>query len=215
MSQSYITATNLKLRLNLGGAAGTAVIDDDTLLAQYVSSTNDWIEHETWRPIGPTAGGTATFDGAEDVSNDGRTLFVQQGVRTITSIEVAPSTGATAVAGTAADFVILPRPQNRRTGWPGFEVRVKDAVTGNVSIFPTAGYGEIVIVGDFGWESIPSNLSELGYRVAIRAWHARNAGQVDIIGSDETGAPIVSRFASAMDWKILKSFRPAGGLTVG
>ena len=52
MSQSYIARAGLKLRLGLGGTAGTAVTDDDTLLDQFVTSTNDWIEHETWRPIG-------------------------------------------------------------------------------------------------------------------------------------------------------------------
>lgn len=214
MTQSYITATNLKLRLGLGGAAGTAVTDDDSLLAQYVTSTNEWIEHETWRPIGPTAGGTATFDGAYDTSDDGRSLYVIQGVYSITSLTVAPSTGASPVSATVADLVLLPRPQNRRPGFPATEIRFKDVVAGPVGEFGT-GYADIVLIGGLGFEAIPSPLSEMGYRVAARAWHARNAGQVDIIGSDETGAPIVSRFASAMDWKLLKSFRPAGGLTVG
>lgn len=210
-AQEYITLTNLKLRLNLGGTAGTAVSGNDDLLGQYVTSTNDWIEHETWRPIGPTDGGTATFDGYD---TDGVTLAVPQGIRAITSITIAPETGASPVAATVGDFAILPRVQNRRTGWPGFEVRALDVTSGAASYF-ASGFGNIVIVGDFGWAAIPSSLSELGYRVAIRAWHARNSGQVDIIGSDETGAPIVSRFASQMDWRLLRSFRPNGGVSVG
>lgn len=207
---AYTTLAELKIRLGLGGTAGTAVSDDDTLLTSYVTSTNDWIEHETWRPIGPNNGGTATFDGAED--SDGRSLYVYPGIRSITSLTVAPSTGDAPEAATLTDVVILPRLHNRRgPGWPGFEVRFIDVTTGPVTSFGR-GYGDIVLVGDFGWEAIPSNLSELGYRVAIRAWHARNAGQQDIIGADETGEPIVSRFASRMDWRILHSFRPAGGV---
>ena len=208
MTQAYINRADLKTRLNIGGTAS------DPLLDEYVTYTNEWIEHETWRPIGPTTGGTATFDGYEDVSPDGRSLVVYEGIRSITSITVAPSTGSTPVAGTVADFVILPRTQNRRPGWPGFEVRFKDSVTGSVSTFGH-GYGDIVIVGDFGWAAIPSELSELGYRIAARSWHARNAGQQDIVGSNEVGDPIVSRFVSSMDWKLIKSFRPAGGLVVG
>lgn len=207
---AYTTLAELKIRLGLGGTAGTAVTDDDTLLASYVTSTNAWIEHETWRPIGPTTGGTATFDGYGDVSSDGLSLYVNTGVRSITTLTVASETGGTPVE-VQDDVVILPREQNRRSGWPGFEVRFKDIVAGSVGSF-SRGYGNIVLIGDTGWASIPSNLSELGYRVAIRAWHARNAGQQDIIGVDETGDPIVSRFASSMDWRILRSFRPGGGV---
>lgn len=208
MTQAYINRADLKTRLNIGGTAQDALLDD------FVAYTNEWIEHETWRPIGPDTGGTATFDGYNSVSSDGTTLYVNQGIRTITSITVAPSTGATPVAGTVADFVILPRTQDRRPGEPGFEVRVKDVVTGSVTRF-YHGFGDIVVVGDFGWAAIPSELSELGYRVAARSWHARNAGQQDIVGADEVGNPIVSRFVSSMDWKLIKSFRPAGGLVVG
>ena len=210
--QEYITLTNLNLRLGLGGTAGTATHADTALLAQYVTSTNDFIEHETWRPIGPSSG-TATFDGYEDVSSDGRSLYVAQGVRTITSLEVATETGGSGV-DVSADVVMLPREQNRRTGWPAFEIRFKDIVAGSLAYFPR-GYGNIVLVGDRGWEAIPSQLSELGYRVAARAWSARAAGQQDMIGTDETGNPIVSRFASAMDWRILRSYRPNGGISVG
>lgn len=182
-----------------------------TLLDTYCDQANDYIEQYTWRPIGPTSGGTATFDGAEDVSEDGRSLWVRQGIRSITSITVAPSTGATGVAGTVADFVILPRTQNRRPGWPGFEVRIKDAVTGAVSVFGR-GYGDIVIVGDFGWEAIPDSLKELAETLVIRMWHSRSTGQADIVGSEANGEPIVSRFLSTRDRMLLKSFRPSGGL---
>jgi hypothetical protein len=207
---SYCTRANVKVRLGIG----TADTTDDTLLDSVVAQTNDYIESYTWRPIGPTSGGTATFDGAEDVSWDGRSLTVRQGIRTITSIEVAPSTGSTAVAGTVADFVILPRTQNRKPDWPGFEVRIKDTVTGAVSTFGH-GYGDIVIVGDFGWASIPPAITELAEVLAVRTWHARKSGQADVVGSDANGEPIVSRFISAKDRRLLQSFRPAGGLVAG
>ena len=182
-----------------------------TLLDSYCTQANDYLEQYMWRPIGPTAGGTATFDGIEDVSPDGRSLYVRQGIRAITSITVAPSTGATGVAGTVADFVILPRSQNRKPGWPGFEVRVKDAVTGPVSLF-AHGYGDIVLVGDFGWEAIPDSLKELAETMVVRMWHARQTGQADIVGSEANGEPIVSRYLSKRDKMLLQSFRPAGGL---
>lgn len=202
---SYAVGTAVKSRLGLNDSA------DDTLLDGLCNQVNDWIESYTWRPIGPTAGGTATFDGATDVTDSGRTLYVRQGIRAITSITVAPSTSAEAVSGTVADFVILPRSQNRKPGWPGFEVRVKDAVTGPVSLFGY-GYGDIVIVGDFGWEAIPPAIVEVAETLVVRTYQARKSGQADIVGTDETGAPLVSRYLSAKDRRTLQSFRPAGGL---
>jgi hypothetical protein len=41
----------------------------------------------------------------------------------------------------------------------------------------------------------------------VRAWHARQSGQADIIGNDETGAPLVSRYVSAYHWSTLKAYR--------
>lgn len=204
---AYCTTELVKVRLGIG----TADTDDDALLDDIVEQTNDYIEAYTWRPIGPTNGGTATFDGYEDVDPDGRTLFVRQGIRAITSITVATSTGATPVSGTAADFVILPRTQNRKPDWPGFHVRVKDTVTGAVSQF-AHGYGDIVIVGDFGWASIPPAIKEVAETLAVRTWHARKTGQADIVGSEANGEPIVSRYLSTRDKMLLRSFRPAGGL---
>ena len=200
---SYCTAQNVKTRLGISDST------DDTLIGNVVDQVNDYIEAQTWRPIGPSSG-TATFDGIEDCT-DNRTLYVRQGIRSITSITVAPSTGASPVTGTVADFVILPRVQNRRPGWPGFEVRIKDTVTGPVSAF-APGFGDIVIVGDFGWESIPPSLTELAEALAVRTWHARQSGQADVVGSDANGEPIVSRLVSKKDKMLLQSFRPAGGL---
>lgn len=205
MAQSYATTANVKTR------AGIPDTDDDTLIGNIVGQVNAWIEHYIGRPVGPDDGATYTFDGAEDVSPDGRSLFVRNGIRTITTITVAPSTGSDAVTGTVADFVVLPRTQNRRPGWPGFEIRIKDAVTGSVSIFGF-GYSDIVVTGDFGWSAIPTELTEVAETIAVRAWHARQTGQADIVGTDETGQPVVSRYVSPRDKATLRAFRPAGGL---
>lgn len=211
MSQAYAGTAAVVAHLPSNMSFNAAELD---LLQTFCTQTNDYIEQFVWRPIGPTSGGTATFDGAEDVSWDGRSLTVRQGIRTITSIEVAPSTGSTAVAGTVADFVILPRTQNRKPDWPGFEVRIKDTVTGAVSTFGH-GYGDIVIVGDFGWAAIPESIKEVAEINVVRRWHARLNGQADVVGSDANGEPIVSRFISAKDRRLLQSFRPAGGLVAG
>jgi hypothetical protein len=200
MALSYTSAATIKTRLNISDSV------DDSLLGTYATATNEWIEQYCGRQLGPTTGGTATFDGFIDVDDGGRCLYVPQGIRTITSLTVAPSTGATPVAATASDLVILPRSHNRLPDWPGFEVRIIDAPTGSVSYF-AQGYGNIVLVGDFGWAAIPSKVAEIATTIAVRIWHARQNGQTDIVGSDETGAPVVTRFVSFEDRATLRDFR--------
>lgn len=197
---SYTSKDTIKTRLGI-----TDIVDDD-LIASYATAVNEWVETFTGRQLGPTTGGTATFDGDIDVADDRRSLYVPQGVRTITSLTVAPTTGSTPVSATASDLLILPRTHNRKPDWPGTEVRIIDYPTGLVTYF-TYGYGNIVLVGDFGWASIPAKVSELATAVAVRIWHARKAGQTDIIGSDETGAPVVTRYVSGEDKAFLRLYQ--------
>lgn len=199
---SYVTTANLKTRLNIG----TADTTDDDLLDDIVGQVNAYVEHVTRRPVGPSNGGTATFDAGEDVY-EGERLFVRQGIRAVTSATVAPSTSDTGVAATTADIIILPRSQNRRPDWPGFWLIFKDVVSGSVSDWGT-GYGNITIVGDFGWQAIPPEVTEVAEIVATRAWYARQSGQADLVGSDETGQPLVSRFLSPRDRDTLRAYRP-------
>jgi len=201
MALAYTSSATIKTRLGI-----TDSVDDD-LIASYATAVNEWVETFTGRQIGPTTGGTATFDGYNDISDDCKTLYVPQGVRTITSLTVAPQTGATPVSATAGDLIIQPRVHNRvGPDWPGTEIRISDYPSGLVTYF-TYGYGNIVLVGDLGWASIPVKITELATAIAVRIWHARKAGQTDIVGSDVTGAPVVTRFVSAEDRNYLRLFQ--------
>ena len=199
MTQSYATYTNVKTRLGLPDDT------DQTFITQLCTNANEYLEFYCRRAIGPTTGGTATFDADSDVF-DGE-LYVYGGVRSITSLTVAPATGETGVAATVADTIILPRSQNRRPGWPGFWVKFKDVVAGSVSDWGT-GQAGIVMVYDSGWAAIPAEITEIAEVLVARAWFARQAGQADVVGNDETGAPLVSRFVSARDRQTLNTYRP-------
>ena len=199
---SYTTGTAVKARLGIGSGDTT----DDTLLGGYVNATNEWIEQYCGRQVGPVTAGTATFDATYDASPSGRTLYIPQGIRTFSAVTVAPSTGATGVAATTGDLVVLPRSHNRRPDWPGFELEFIDAPTGAVATFGT-GYGNITVVGAFGWAAIPYKVAEIAEAIVVRIWHARMSGQTDIVGSDETGAPLVTRFISGEDRATLRDYR--------
>lgn len=202
---AYITRANLKVRLGIDESD----TKDDDLLDDVVGEVNAYMEHVMRRPVGPINGGTAvtyTFDAAEDVYPDG-SLFVRHGVQSISSGTVAASTGEAGIALDTDDLVILPRSQNRRPDWPGFWVRFKDEVTGSVSDWGT-GYGNIILVLVAGWAAFPPEIQQVGYVTAARAWSARASGQTDIVGTDENGTPLISRFLSSRDRGTLEAFRP-------
>lgn len=211
-AQSYATTANVKTRLGISDNT------DDTLLGNIVGQVNGWIEHYIGHPVGPLTGVTYTFDGYDSYDTGmgamwgGRALYITQGIRTITTLQIANTTQDAVnnlfVTATSTDYVILPRDQDRRTGWPGSEVRFVDIPSGPVILF-YPGYGNVKITGDFGFAAIPPELTSVAEIVSVRAWHARKTGQVDIIGADDTGAPLVSRYVSAQDMNTLRDFREA------
>ena len=63
-----------------------------------------------------------------------------------------------------------------------------------------------------GWTAIPDDITDVALTAATRAWFARQSGQQDIVGSDENGAPLVSRFFSARDLGTLRAYALVDGL---
>ena len=189
---SYATKANVKVRLNIG----TADTTDDDLLDTLCGQVNGWLEDEMGRQVGPIASATYTFDGdGSDV------LYVPMGIRTITELTIADSTGGTPVAET--NYVTLPRSQDRRPGWPAFYIQLTDLSA--VRFY--RAYGNVAVTMTAGWDAIPDSLVEVAEVAVVRAWHARLSGQTDITGTDETGNPIVSRFISAKDMRTVRRYK--------
>lgn len=184
---TYVSLTALKLR-----TVGTADTADDTLLQTIVDQVNTYVEVTVGRVLAPIASGTVTFDIPESTT----VLYVKEGIRAITSLEVADYTGATyATVGTADYFL---RPLAPRPGWPYTEVHFSDVPTGSYSAFPV-GFATVRLVCTRGWAEVPEDIEDVAITTAVRAWHAREAGQADVIGTDEMGRPVVSRYLSGRD----------------
>lgn len=141
------------------------------------------------------------FDG-----DDSRILWVD--VRAVTELAVAPQTGGSYVVLPATDYYLRPSTQERIPGWPATRIELSDQPTGGYFYFPE-GYDTVRLTAVLGWPAIPDDITAVACTMAVRAWHARQSGQVDIVGNDETGAPIVSRFLSLQDRKTLNSYRVA------
>jgi hypothetical protein len=134
-----------------------------------------------------------------------RVLWVD--VRAVTELAVASSTGASYTVLPATDYYLRPLPQDRDgPAWPATRIELSDMPTGGFRYFP-AGYATVRMTAVTGWPAIPDDITDVALTMVVRAWHARQSGQTDIVGSDETGAPMVSRYLSSRDRETLRKYR--------
>lgn len=196
---SYATSAAVKTRLGDTGSS------NDTLIGVLCDQVNGWIESYTARPIAPYSA-TYTFD-SSSWSRDGTSLVLPRGLREVTSFTMSGGTGQAQEAVDADDYFLLPRDHERAPGWPATRLVLTDIPTDLPFSYASGGYGIAVIEGEWGWAAIPDELKAIAETTVVRAWHARQAGQQDIIGTDETGAPIVSRYVSGRDRDTLDLYR--------
>jgi hypothetical protein len=181
-------------------AMGITNATDDVLIGKLVDRVNGWIEWRVGRVIAPIASVTYTFDG-----NGTNRLSVVAGVRAITTLTVAPSTGATAVAAAAADIFIRPVAQERLTGWPGEEIWLSDRPTGSVSIF-SRGFGTVAVTATFGWAVIPDEITSIALTCVAAAWARRKEGNVDVITIGEDGDRTFIAYLSREERRVLEIY---------
>lgn len=194
---TYATLADVKTRM---GRTDTA---DDTLIQQLCDETNQWIETYTGRVIAPYSATTYTLDGNTAVDTF---LDVPIGIRTLTLVEVAPYTGSAFTTVPATDYLIRPDLASLPPGWPATTLLFSDYPAGSYAKWP-AGYANVRLTGTFGFAAIPDDVRGVAIARVVRQFHGRQAGQTDIIGSDETGAPIVSRYTSPADLATLNRYR--------
>lgn len=197
-------ATNANVLKRLGSPTLTA--DETAVLTSLTNGINAWIEQTAQRVLAPIASATYLFDSSA-WSDGRRVLWVRNGIRTVTSLKLSGGTGQTLQTVPSSEYVLLPRVQDRASGWPATRLYLHNG--GGTSPFSvvSSGIGTAELVMATGFEAMPDEIIELAETAVVRAWHGRMAGQTDIIGSDETGAPIVSRFVSAKDRATLDLYR--------
>jgi len=204
---SYATGSALKTR------AGITDSTDDTLLGLICDQVNQYIESRTGRVIAPISG-TAIYyyDGDGDTS-----LFLPLpvsaapigGLRSIALLEFAAYTGAAYETIVAGDYFL-----RQRVGMTGPYERLvmSDVPTGSYSAFPRGRNTVRATSSTAGWAAIPDDITDVALTAATRAWFARQSGQQDIVGSDELGQPLISRFFSARDFGTLRAYSLVDGL---
>lgn len=182
----------LKRRLRITDAK------DDSYLATVVSSVNDWVIERVGMDISPSGTATRTLDG------DGtREVFVPGGLRSVTTVEVSTDYGATWTAVNAS-VTLLPESWRKPPSEPYHTLRLAE---GSGLVFPD-GEGTVrVTSSEWGYEQWPARVVEVAETIAVRMYIARSSGQRDVIGSDELGNPVVSRFVSLKDRDTIDSIR--------
>ena len=200
---SYATLALVKERLS-----GTFDATDDALLGKLCDQVNQWIEgpQGCGRVLAPQSSAVYTFDG-----DGGRSLWID--VQSVSLIQIAPSTGEPLVTIPAADYILRPHAQHRAPGWPATRIELSPVATGGYYVFPR-GYSNVAVTMVAGWPAIPDDVIGVALTMVVRAWHARQSGQTDIVGNDETGAPIVSRLLSLDDRQTLWSYQTRSPMVI-
>jgi hypothetical protein len=177
---TYATLEGVKAR---AGITGTA---DDALLKRLCDQTNQLIESITGRVFAPIPEDVYVFDG-----NGTRYLRVPIGIRSISQLELAPFTNAPFVTIPTTDYYLRPAPQERiGPGWPATSIVLADIPRGPFDVFPR-GVANVRVRMEAGFDQTPDDIVELAEIVTIRAWQARMAGEAEVIGTSETGGPII------------------------
>lgn len=190
-----VEVSSLKIRLRITDG------DDDPFIVTVVDAVNEWLVGRVGMDVVPAAGtAVRTLDGSGS-----RELFVPGGLRGLGTVEV--SLDGSSWVDVTADVELLPRDWERPPNEPYHTLRIRERPAGSASAFPSAESSVRVTTAQWGYERWPADLVEVGETVAARMYAARVTGQRDVIGSDATGAPLVSRFVSSKDRETIDSHR--------
>lgn len=196
---SYATLAGLKLRLFNDGTTATA---NDTVLSSICDQVNAYIEgpEACGRVIAPVTSAAYLFDG-----DGSRVLRYDKGIRAVSLLEVAQMTNGAYQTVPSTDYRVRPATQNRAPGWPGGRIEMVDIPAGSMGYFPF-GYDTVRVTMTTGWDAIPDDVTDVALTAATRAWTSVQAGQSDIVGSDDMGHPLISRFFSSRDMGTLRAY---------
>lgn len=191
---TYATAALLKARIEVSDTT------DDTELGKVCDQINAYIESPAacGRVIAPIPSATFLIDG--DGTNR---IWFRNGVRSVSAISVGEITGGARTALASGDYFLRPSAFNLPNGWPPTEIVLSDI--GARRTFPR-GFETVSVTAVTGWAAIPDEIIAIALTAATKAWHAIENGQADIVGTDEMGRPLISRFFSLVDKEVLRAY---------
>lgn len=145
--------------------------------------------------LGPSADALRLYDG-HDATRDGTRLWVPGGIRTLTAVRLASSTGGTLTSATAADFLLRPHAHEMRPGSPYSYVQI--AEDSSSRFWP--GHDNVELTGTFGPAAVDADCARIADMIAARMY------QYSESGGDLT-LPSASKFVYADDARKLDAIR--------
>ncbi|MDP9145915.1 MAG: hypothetical protein M3N43_14700 [Actinomycetota bacterium] len=191
---NYVTLADLKARLGAGITAAS-----DAVLTQICNETNQWIESYTGRVMGPVPSAVYLFDGS-DAPNSQTLDVYRYGVRAVSLLELASQTGGSYSTMAATEYFLRPTPTSQ---YPATRIYL------NTGQRFSSGYDTIRVTMTAGFPVVPDDVRAVAINIATRAWHGRQSGMADVVGSTETGAPIVTKIIAPEFKATLDRYRPA------
>ena len=194
---TYATASLLKTRQGITDST------DDVTLGAICDQVNAYMEgpQAMGRAVCPISSAQYLFDG--DGTN---IIWYPQGIRAVSLLEIKWFTQDTSFHTVpSTDYRLRPQASLLTPGWPTNRIEIVDIPLGGVGYFPP-GYDTVRVTMTTGFNAIPDDVTEVALVAAARAWHAVQAGQQDIVGTDEMGRPLISRYFSARDKETLAAY---------
>lgn len=199
---SYVDNTAAKLRLGITDAS------QDSLLTAITAEVNDYVEGFCGRVVADLGSVTYTFDGS-DALEGGRMLPLIMGFRSVTTLQVAASTGATLSTVPSTDYFLRPTTQQRDPGWPATELWMTDIPTsGNATPIFYRGFNNVAITGSAGWAAVPGDLADVALKMAVATYRERqSSGGGDVMTINVDGSRTFERALSYSDRQTLLRYR--------
>lgn len=187
-----VTTDGIKARMRITDTT------DDAWLASVADAVNDWVSLRVGMDLVPGGSATRKLDG------DGtRELFVPGGLRSVLVVQVSTDWWST-FASVTDSVTLLPEDWRRPASEPYHTLRLAEE---SGLVFPAGERTVLVTSAEWGYAAWPSDVVEVAETIAVRMHAARVTGQRDVIGSDATGAPLVSRFVSGKDRETIDAHR--------
>lgn len=176
---------------------------DDTTLQAYIDRVTAEIQEYTGRQF---VGDTIDTDYYFDVARAGKSLFLAQGIQSVTSLGYAkvsqPASGGTYTTIAAASVLLRPLPAQRRAGFPADTVVITDL---DVTDYFYPGYNTVKLTGKLGFVAVPADIEGVALAITVRRWQARKGGQTDTIGPVDFGGTLL-RFTSPEERSVLDRY---------
>jgi len=193
---AYTTAALLKTYLGVSGSG------DDTLLTALIARAQAAIDNYTGRTFEASADATRKFTVGRDT--EGRMLYLDEDLASITTITTNADDGSGGTALASTDYITHPR---NTTPYHAIEIVTSSDESWEYTDDPTAG---VTISGKWAWSTTaPDDIVHACIRLAAYYYRQKDAGVFDTTAIPDAGIIQVPQGIPADVKIILNRYRKA------